>query len=191
MIKTLCFPLIIFVLMFSALSNAAGPITNHSFKSHQDKDFQLYDLKGNYLLVSFVYTRCPISTMCPLTISLNKRVLAMSRKSLPKVPLRFLIVTLDPTHDTPAKLREYAKTHGATDPSFVFATGNEKTIDAFSSEFNAIGFPAGGFISHNSRSVLLAPDLAFITDYKDNEWKPEDVLKDLKRVSTQKEKNRS
>lgn len=178
------------LLAFSA-SAATPPIKNYKLQKQDGQTFQLNDLKGNYVFVSFIYTRCPMPTMCPLTMTLNKQVFNLWKKSASKSPLKFLIVTLDPSHDTPSRLKEYAKTHGVTDPAFIFATGTEQEISDFSSEFNAIGFPSNGLISHNSKSVLLNPDLSPLKDYKDNEWKPEDVWKDLKAQSDKKGENPS
>ena len=175
-------------LFVSPPCRSALTMTNHPLTDQNQKSFQLYDFKGNYVLVSFIYTRCPMPNMCPLTMTLNKQIYKLLKSRSPKIPVRFLIVTLDPEHDTPIKLKEYAKTHGATDSAFVLATGTPQTIDAFSSELNALGFPSNGLISHNSKTVLLAPDLSFLKDYKDNEWKPEDVWKDIKQLSDPKRK---
>jgi len=166
-----------------SLISATSPIKDYSLKNQNSKAFQLHDMKGNFVLVSFIYTRCPMPKMCPLTMSLNKQVFKLWRKTAPKTPLKFLIVTLDPQSDTPDRLKEYGQSFGMTDPAFILATGSDQTISDLSSEFNALGFPSGGLISHNSKTVLLGPDMVALKDYKDNEWKPEEVWKDINQFS--------
>ena len=176
----------VFTLFSQPLS--ANPINNYSLQSQDGKSFQLHDIKGNYVVASFVYTRCPMPKMCPLTMSLNKRVFELWKKDNSQIPLKFLIVTLDPEHDTPQRLKDYSKSHGVDNSAFILATGTEKVIDDLSAEFNAIGFPSGGLISHNSKTVLIGPDMTALKDYKDNEWKPQDVWSDIQRLYNNRDK---
>lgn len=161
-------------------------LKNYTLQDQSGKSFQLYDMTGNYLFVSFIYTRCPMPKMCPLTMSLNRRVHRLWKKTSPSIPLKFLVITLDPTNDTANTMKSYGSKFGLSDSAFILATGSEQTLSDFSSEFNALGFPSNGLIAHNSKSVLVGPDLVPLKDYKDNEWKPEDVIKDLKAFSKKK-----
>jgi protein SCO1/2 len=184
--KTL-FPVVFFLLFLSFFPVfSETKLKNYTLQNQSGKNFQLYDIIGNYLLVSFIYTRCPMPKMCPLTMSLNRRVYRLWKKNSPSIPLKFLVVTLDPANDTANTMKSYGSKFGLTDSAFILATGSEQTISDFSSEFNALGFPSNGLIAHNSKSVLVGPDLIPLKDYKDNEWKPEDVIKDLKTLSKNK-----
>ncbi len=187
MVKQVFLALIGLFILTTASAYSDTPLKNYTLQNQEGKPFQLNDIKGSSVLVSFIYTRCPMPNMCPLTMSLNKRVFALWKKKAPSTPLKFLIVTLDPSHDSASTMKAYSQKYGMTDPAFILATGTEQTISNFSSEFNALGFPSNGLISHNSRSVLLGPNLSPIKDYKDNEWKPEDVLNDLKSFSEKKD----
>ena len=158
----------------------AAPLTNRPFVNQDGKPFQLHDLKGNYVFVSFVFTRCPLPSMCPLTMTLNKQLYSEWKKTKKAPPLKFLVVTLDPAFDTPAVLRGYAKARGVNNKDFTLATGNATVLSDFAGEFNVIGMPAGGTISHNLKSILLAPDLSVLQEYKDNEFSPSQVLKDIR-----------
>ena len=80
-------------------------------------------LDGKVWIASFVFTTCKNS--CPM-LSLQMKRLSGS------LPLGdgFALVsfTVDPDHDTPARLREYAKAMGADDPRWVFLTGSKKDL---------------------------------------------------------------
>ena len=159
---------------------ATTPLPNVPLVNQTGKPFQLHDLKGKYVFVSFVYTRCPLIKMCPLTMTLSRELFLQAKKQRATDSLHFLFVTLDPQNDTPKVLSGFAKAHHLDDkPNVSFATGAPKAISDLASGFNVIGVPSEGMISHNSKSALLDPDLTPIKEYKDNEWKPGEVLNDL------------
>lgn len=164
---------------FSITGTAQPALKNHSFKDSRGRSIQLHDIKGHYLFVSFIYTRCPVAEMCPLTMTLNKQLFKAWKNNAISIPLKFLIVTLDPANDPPPTLKAFGEKFGLDSNAFLLVTGEDQAISDFASEFNALGFPSNGLISHNSRSILLSPELVPLKDYKENEWKPEAVLKDL------------
>jgi protein SCO1/2 len=76
------------------------------------------DLRGRVVVVDFIFTSCP--DVCPL---LTEQLRGL-RKQLPtQQPLSFVSFSVDPEHDTPARLREFAKVHGVDVPDFWFLTG--------------------------------------------------------------------
>ena len=90
--------------------------------------FSLRDQSGNTItraafskkisIVDFIFTSCP--DVCPLLTE----QLAGLRRRLPNDPrLGYVSFSVDPEHDTPQKLREFAAQHGATAPNWLFLTG--------------------------------------------------------------------
>jgi protein SCO1/2 len=67
-------------------------------------------LRGKAVLVTFVYTHCP--DVCPLIVS----DLAAAQRGLGREArhLQILAVTVDPRRDTPAAIRTFLGTRGAT-----------------------------------------------------------------------------
>ena len=61
--------------------------------------------RGRYVLVTFLYTRCP--DVCPLIAENLNRALTILGRSASDV--RVLAVSVDPKGDTPAAVRAYAK----------------------------------------------------------------------------------
>lgn len=163
---------------------ANPPVHNYQLVNQEGKPFQLYDLKGQFVLVSWVYSRCPMPKMCPLTMTLSNQLVRKWKeaKDLKDKPLQILAVTLDPAYDTPPVLKKFGQQHHVDFKRFTLATGVPKTLDSFAAEFNVIGFPSDGMISHNMKNVLIGPDLVPLAEYKENEWKPEDVLKVMRVV---------
>ena len=74
------------------------------------------------LIINFIFTRC--QNTCPtLTAKMAKL-----QETLDPKEARLLSITVDPTHDTPQVLQEYAKRFGADSNHWFFLTGEEKNI---------------------------------------------------------------
>lgn len=102
-----------------------NPLYDLVLQDQNGRVFPLANYKGKTLLVNFIFTTC--GATCPL----QTRQLVEVRKKIPKEELktiRFLSVTVDPTHDTPAILKTYAKTMGADTSDWTFATGTEQVV---------------------------------------------------------------
>ena len=112
------------------------------------------DLAGHVWIANFVFTRCP--DFCPALTSRMGDV----QKALAEGddPVRLVSFTVDPAHDTPAVLTEYATRAGAG-PHWYFATGSRDALatllrDGFKVAF-ADGGPTTSPITHSDRFVLV------------------------------------
>lgn len=95
----------------------------------QDQRTQPVDaaaLRGRVVLLHFVFTGC--SSTCPLQV----KELAAVRAALPaaaRAAVRFLAVSVDPAHDTPATLAAFAQRLEADQPGWHFATGRPADLE--------------------------------------------------------------
>jgi protein SCO1/2 len=178
----------LFLAFAIAATAFAAPVKNFPLVNQEGRPFQLHDLKGSYVLVTFVYSRCPLPKMCPLSLKLTRQVLEAWKKDpqLKGKKLIALAVTLDPDNDTPAALKAYGKRFSITLPQGIMATGDAKVLAELAGEFNVLGFPEKGSIAHNSKHILLDPSLEPVKEFKDNEWKISDVLEAATKVPTPK-----
>lgn len=82
-------------------------------------------LQDRPTLLHFIFTTC--STTCPVTV----QELAQVRRGLPedvRARVRFVSVTVDPLHDAPAVLADYARRQNADLPGWSFATGPDAHV---------------------------------------------------------------
>lgn len=163
----------------AASTSLSAPIPNLTARDQKDRPFQVHSLKGSYILISFVFSSCPMPKMCPLTMRLNKKTQVLWKKSL-KAPLKLLIVTLDPVGDTPAILDAYGKRFALEPESTFLITGDAQALSDFGSFFNVAGWPSGNTTVHNLKTILVGPDLEEIKQFKENEWTPEQVITEAK-----------
>lgn len=116
----------------------AGQVNIYEDNAAIGGDFELIDQNGalfnsneltNKLsLIYFGFTNCP--DICPT--SLNKITKAVEILSKNKIDIVPVFITIDPSRDTPAVLKEYLKHFH---PKFIGLTGNEKQIREVADKF--------------------------------------------------------
>ncbi|QSA96031.1 SCO family protein [Methylococcus sp. EFPC2] len=97
-----------------ALYDAEGVWTDD-----QGRRIRLGDLRGRNVVLSMFYRTCDIS--CPLTLARMKdlqQALAERHQDA-----RFVLVSLDPRHDTPENLAAYRQEHGLDAEHWTLLTG--------------------------------------------------------------------
>lgn len=136
------------------------------------------------LLVTFIYTRCPLPNYCPLM----DRHFATIQRSLAaddtlRGRLRLVSVSFDPEFDTPAVLAAHAATLGADPAVWTMLTGDKVTIERLAARFGVgvIRGPSGATeITHNLRTALFDTRGTLVKVYQGSEWTPSGVLGDLR-----------
>ena len=138
--------------------------------------------KGRALAVTFIYTRCPMADQCPL-MSTNFAELngALVADAELRKKAHLLSVTLDPEYDRPGVLKGYGSTYaGGKFDTWDFATGDPSDVRRFA-EFFGLAYKAeSGQVIHSLRTAVVTPDGRLYKLYRGNEWKPAEVLNDLK-----------
>ena len=139
--------------------------------------------------MTFIYTRCPLPDYCPL---MTQNFVTINRELQNNPALRdkthLLSVTVDPDYDKPNVLRDYGARYVGSDKDgfkrWEFATGSPEEIKNIAQFFGLnywkdvrirIGHPR---IAHR----IIAPDGKVVKVYRHNDWKPEDVVKDLEKL---------
>lgn len=145
--------------------------------------------KGSPVVMTFIYTRCPLPTFCPLMdrhfVALQK-MLAMDHTL---TTVRLVTVSFDPTYDTPPVLKKHAKSLDADLSRWTFLTGDRDEVDQFAARFGvSVGraLDDAGDITHNLRTVLIGADGTLVKVYTGNEWSPDQILTELKALGSRK-----
>jgi protein SCO1/2 len=122
-----------------------------------DQDGQSYgtqQLLGKIWIADFVYTTCP--GPCPMISSR----MAETQKPLRDTDVKLVSFTVDPEHDTPAVLREYAEKLGAQPGRWKFLTGDKDSIYRLVRQGFKLATSEGGPTGpiHSTRLVLVDRD---------------------------------
>ena len=77
--------------------------------SQDGKPLKLSDLRGKVVVLTFIYTRCPLPDFCPL-MDRKFSELAQQLGAFPEraKDIRLISLSFDPEHDTPEVLRKHA-----------------------------------------------------------------------------------
>lgn len=135
--------------------------------------FSLAELRGNAVVMSFIYTRCPDPTMCPLTSAKFARL----QRAIGNSPIRLLEITLDPTFDTPRVLNAYGRGFGADPRRWTLATGAAGSIAELAARLDvATQWTRPGVLVHTESVIVLDPQGRLATTIGGNAWTPDQVL---------------
>src|SRR5699024_11981722 len=86
-------------------ANMSEDVLSFNYTTQDDKELSNEDLKGKWWVADFVFTNC--ETVC---ITMNSNMSSHMDKAADKdLDLQFVSFSIDPEHDTPEVLRDYAK----------------------------------------------------------------------------------
>lgn len=142
--------------------------------------------KGSPVVMTFIYTKCPLPTFCPLMDRHFAALQTSLRADASLQAVHLVTVSFDPITDTPAVLREHAKRLNADLTRWTFLTGDRDEIDQFAARFGVSISRAmndARDITHNLRTVIVDRDGKIVKVYTGNDWSPDQVLTDLKNLA--------
>ncbi|MBV8774137.1 MAG: SCO family protein [Deltaproteobacteria bacterium] len=146
--------------------------------------FSPASLKGKPVLVDFFYTTCP--GPC-LVLTARMRSIAERLGNDLGSRASFVSVTVDPEHDTPARLLAYVKEQRADRAGWIFLTGAPTQIDALMSRFKLVRqHEADGSVDHVLEFFLVGPDGRLRFQYLASEVRSERIAGDLERAAGQR-----
>jgi protein SCO1/2 len=154
--------------------------------TNQDgKRIHLHQYRGKALLLTFIYTRCPLPDYCPLMRKNFAEILEQLRgdPSL-AASTHLLSISIDPEYDKRAILRAYGlesvgKSRGGNFRQWEFASGNPDEVRKVAAFFGVNYWNDRGQIMHALMTALIGPDGKVRKLYPGNQWQPAEVLSDL------------
>ena len=168
-----------------SLTSAPAPgdrVPDFPLTNQDGRPIRLAKYRGKAVLLTFIYTRCPLPDYCPLMterfVEIENRL--KSDASL-YVRTHLVSITVDPEYDKPAVLRGYGQ--GAGLKSFdhwEFATGSPEEVKKAATWFGLEYWPDKDQIIHSLRTAIIAPDGKLLKIYHGSEWKTEEIIDDLK-----------
>jgi protein SCO1/2 len=159
------------------------PMPDVELTDENGRPLRLADGSPRAVVLTFVYTRCPFPTFCPL---MDRRFMALQEtiRADPRLTgrVRLLSITLDPSHDTPAVLKRHARRLGADPEVWSFLTADGSRIRALASR-SAVSMSRDGgdveAIVHNLATVVIDSRGVVRQIHRGNEWRPGDIIAGL------------
>ncbi len=144
---------------------------------------RLSDLRGQVVVLTFIFTRCPQPEYCPLMDrkfgELAKRI-ARSPERAEQV--RLLSVSFDPEYDTPEILAEHAQRVGAQPPLWTFAVADHEALRQVAAPLGLTYAPMTDQIMHSLSTSVIAPDGTLAHLELGNTWTPEELYGQVRQL---------
>lgn len=156
-------------------------VPDFALVNQNGKLIHFHDFPGRTLLVTFIYTRCPLLDFCP-RMNENFREVQKLLASTPEATHRvvFLSISFDPKNDTPAVLKHYGSMNKKSAPGekpfeWEFAAPAGKDLPALAQFFGLVYRPDGAQIVHSLSTTLIGPDGKVVDWYSGNDWNTTNV----------------
>tara|TARA_Y100001960_G_scaffold315398_1_gene380865 strand:- start:362 stop:1162 length:801 start_codon:yes stop_codon:yes gene_type:complete len=159
-----------------ALKKAGEFIDDATFLTLDNKNINLSDFKNKFIVLSYIFSKCPMPNMCPAVI-LNNQYLADSFKN---DDIIFLLISFDYIYDTPEILNQ-AYGYLSTD-NLIFLSSYNHIKDIFTlTQQSGVGFwgVEENNIGHTMRTIIVDENLKVIKAFDGFDWKPGDAKKDI------------
>lgn len=169
------------------IAKEGDEVPNFTLRNQDNREIHIKDYRGKALLLTFIYTRCPVPDYCTLmsnNLAQIDRALGQDPELYSKTHL--LSISIDPAYDTPKVLRSYGAAHteryqNETFAHWEFAGGTNEQVKEIAQFFGLTYFPEKNEIIHALRTVIIDPEGKVAKIYSGNEWKPDEIVEELKR----------
>lgn len=151
------------------------------------QSFSTAQFKGQALAITFLFTRCPFPTFCPLMAN-HFGEAQQKLLTTPGAPSNWhlLTVSFDPAFDSPAVLKAYAQGHQYDPKYWTFATGSLSDITALGEQFGlAFWHDETGSISHNLRTAIIDSQGKVQAVFQGNNWTSDELVTELTKAAKQ------
>jgi len=154
-----------------------GPAPAFALMSQDRRPVNLIGLRGKVVAVAFFYTACP--DICPI---LTQKLVEVQDALGPDFgsKISFVAITLDPEHDTPEVLKDYAQAFEANLAGWSFLTGSVAVVRDVVRRYGVFAAKnAEGFVDHNLVTSIVDARGMLRVQYLGMRFDPDEFRRDL------------
>jgi len=172
-----------------AAAPAVGPkrgdaVPETALVDQDGRPVRTLDWRGTAVALTFIFTRCPLPEFCP---RMGQNFAAVEKLLLADRDLhagtQLFSISFDPAFDTPAVLKKYGKSYQPGAEAFThwrLLTGSAAQVKTLATFFGLEYEEEKGQFTHNLRTAIVTPEGKVFRVYRGNDWKPEEVVADLR-----------
>jgi protein SCO1/2 len=161
----------------------------YHFTNQLGQAVSLSQFRGQALAITFIFTRCPFPTFCPL-VSRNFEEVQKKLLAQPNAPTNWhlLTITFDPEYDTPPRLKGYARQYNADAAHWSFLTGTLIDITAIAEQCGLLFWRDGDGvnISHNLRTAVVDAQGRVQKILPENKWTSQELAEEILKAAQMK-----
>jgi len=145
------------------------PVPDFTLSDQNHQEVTLSQFAGKVVAITFVYVRCPLPNYC-FRLSTNFARLQKRFRSALARDLVLLTVIIDPVHDSPQAVRDYARIWNADPKSWHFLTGSPAEIQQVCARFDMRYYPDEALLVHSFHTVIIDREGKLATNIEGNDF---------------------
>jgi protein SCO1/2 len=157
------------------------PAADFTLTDQDRQPLSLASLRGKIVVLDFIFTRCP--GPCPL-LSLKFSQLQQKLGGRLGKDVVLLSISIDPRHDTPEVLKEYAQRYSANLTGWKFLVGNTRetimTASAFGADYEA---NRDGIVDHRLVTCIINREGIVVKEFSGTNYTVDEVLVEVEKQS--------
>ena len=151
---------------------------NVKFSKTDNSSYDLHNTDKDFIVISYIFSRCPMPEMCPAVIS-NNQFLADTFNS---ENIDFLLISFDYIFDTPEVLLEKYGNIESNYPNLIFLSStnhyNDLILLTKQSDISFGGIEENN-IGHTMRTLILNREKKLLKVYEGYNWTPAEFKRDM------------
>jgi protein SCO1/2 len=144
-------------LAYISLNGEAKRVPEFTFLNQDSLFISNEDFKNKVYVVEFFFTSCP--SICPI---MNKNMKKIETQFGSRADFGIASISIDPEHDTPAVLKEYAEGYEVFSQNWHFLTGKKEEIYQLANQgfniFASVNPSVAGGFEHQGYFALIDKD---------------------------------
>jgi protein SCO1/2 len=159
-------------------------VPDFAMTTQSGETLRLSDLRGKAVVLTFIYTRCPLPEFCPLMDRrFGELALGLAVRGDEADDVRLLSVSFDPEHDTPEVLRAHAAKVGARPPLWTVAVASHDELRRVAGPLGLTYGATGDQVIHSLSTAVIGPDGRLARLWRGRDWTTGDVRRLLKSLT--------
>ena len=144
-----------------------GMVPDFTLTDQSKQSVSLSQFAGKVVALTFIYTRCPLPDYC-FRLSNNLGQLQKRFRTRMGSDLVLLSVVIDPAHDQPAALSDYARSWKADSQAWHFLTGPLPQIEQMARGFDMNFYPEEALFVHSFHTIVIDRQRKLVANLEGN-----------------------
>ncbi len=162
-----------------SLKSPSEIFDNVTFTDINNNKIELSSIEENFIVISFIFSKCPMPNMCPAAIVKNQYLSNYFKNE----SVKFLLISFDYMYDTPEVLKNIYGTINTDNLLFLSSVNHINDIVSLA---NQSGLAFWGVeennIGHTMRTLLLDKKLRLIKTFDGDNWKAAEVKESIENL---------
>ena len=152
-------------------------ISDISFTTLNNSEYSLYKSEKDFIIISYIFSRCPMPEMCPALVSKNQY---LAKSFIENKNIEFLLISFDYLYDTAKVLEDKYINIESSNLKFLSSVNHLNDLMLLTKQCDlSFGGVEENNIGHTMRTIILDKNKKILEVYEGLNWKPADLKRDI------------